>query len=393
VYAIPNGEDTPENIIEKTYINQRVLLLEQTKADFIADNGMISVIFGAGRLKSIRSKQPRRTVKAGRGESLYSLRFVRTPQNTGWMQEEKTVAEFIFKPKQSKILAAGPVMWKYRTEGELAGALVTIDMTLKAGRKAIEFDLLLDNKPQTDGYFVMDFNCDDGAKLYSDVYFGVEPRDAANAKLIHGESSIEGQIYGRNFTMFESGGIPVSIVSENCSVYYIHDFKRNKMGIILTKVMLNEYSQENWFGDVPDVRIEGRHDFKFALAVSPKTGDFTDIQRFVKSYHHPLLTSYKNNKNTEGEPAAASFISSDNPGIVQSAVYFEDGWYTARFFETNGKSGKVKLRFAEKIYKPEFVDFNGEPMDINFTHTANKKSVMFDITKFKIVTLRFKINL
>ena len=392
IKIVPNGERSPERAINETFVTNKVQDIPPCKSDYVVDNGPLCVTFRRGEILEIRDNKNSRTMRTMLDHPLCTLHFVKTAQNISWMQPLEIVAEYDFEPREGKILANGPLYWKYRISGRIFSAEATLDIIIKKDTPALEFELSLDNKPEADGFFTVDFACDTDAQVFSDVYFGVEPRDARSNLLEYVENYLKGQIYGRNFTAFNAGELPVALVSGNCSVYYIHDYERNNLRLILNRVMLNEYSNEDWFMDVPHVRMEGRHTFQFALFAAQKAGRFDDIQRFTKTYHYPLLTAAKDDHSQEGMLCPVSFAQADCPHVIQSAFYMEDGWYCARFFETCGEDAVFSLSLSRRIKEAYLSDFNGEPTGQQCEVSPDKLSIRIKMSPWQIITLRFHID-
>ena len=394
VKLVANGEPNPQAEVEKSYVTLKTQDIPCLEEDVVIDNGVLCATFSKGRLKSLRDNRKRRTAKAKRGKSLVNLRFVETPQNTGWMPSLKTVSETSMKITSWKVLANGPVMWKYRIGGTVGSAEAALDVIVKKDSPALEFELLLDHRPTKDGYFLVDFDCDLGCNTFSDVYYGIEKRDAEHTIDVGGESYIEGQIYGRNFTAFDCGRIPVALVAGDCSVYYIHNFKEGKMSLVLSRVMLFEYSNEEWFLNVPEsFRMYGRHRFAFSLFLAPNAEAYGAIQQYTKRYHHPLMVTYKNNATPEeGDPQHNWFARCHKENLVQTAFYQENGEFCARFFETAGVETAAKWSFSMPLAAVESTDFYGNALESDCKLSGTGKTVTMTVRPFQIVTLRFRLK-
>jgi len=354
------------------------------------DAGALVVGLSQGKIIKLTNKSWGLTMTADEGGSLYDLRCVLTGPYKTWMFENEVLGEVKFTPSSAKFVECGPIRWRYRVLGAfMDGQKAKLDIVINRDSPALEFELELDTEP-LDCYYTVDIACDGSTKSFADVYFGVEPRDTAEIPYNYGEAYIKGQIYGRNFVCFEKGGAPLSLVSKNCSVYYIHDAENRRMSLVLTRNCIYENSVEDWVRKMPEsFALSGKSHFNFALMAPQKYGSFSEVQQYTKSYHYPLLVGRKYNQNQTGAPGADSFVESSAENIVQSAIYHKNGKMYIRLFETEGKETKLSLKLPKGMKSIKLVDFLDCPIgyrgDFDFDE-ANSIMTM-TVQPFKIITL------
>ncbi|MCL2157902.1 MAG: hypothetical protein FWH48_00675 [Oscillospiraceae bacterium] len=358
--------------------------------DVEIDAGEIVVSLSRGKITKLKNKASRKTILPEGGGSLYSLRCVFTGPYKSWMYENEVVGESVFSPTEWKLIENGPLCWRYRVHGsfsEQEGQNATLDILIKRGSPAIEFELELNTKP-VDCYYTVDFCCNESTRSYADVYYGVEERDTNGMVYNYGEAYIEGQIYARNFVSFEQSGEPLALVSKNCSVYYIHEPKKRRMSLMLTRNCVYKNSDQDWVRKMPEAfSLDGKNHFCFALMAAETYGKFGDVQQYAKKYHHPLLVGKKYNKNTEGAPESCSFISNLNGALVQSAIYRKNNRLHIRLFETNGEEAELSLGLPDSAVLVKSVDFLGNELESQFDFDPKTHKVTGKIGPFKIMTL------
>ena len=358
--------------------------------DLEIDAGELVVGLSRGRITKLVHDQ--KTIKADEGGSLYALRCVLTGPYTTWMFENKVVGEAAFVPHSWKLTECGPIRWRYRVSGafgDMDGQKANLDIIINRNSPAVEFELELDTEP-SDCYYIVDIACDGGTKSFADAYFGVEPRDTSEIPYNYGEAYIKGQIYARNFVCFEKEGTPLSLISKNCSVYYIHDSDNRRMSLLLTRNCIYENASEDWVRKLPEsFALKGKNHFQFALMAPEKYGSFGDIQQYVKNYHHPLLVGKKYNQNSGGKLPFDSFVENSAENIVQSALYMKKGKLYIRLFETNGEHTKLLLKLPKIAIKSlRLVDFLDRPIDCgDFHFDEAENTAVITLRAFKIYTL------
>lgn len=353
------------------------------------DAGALIVGLSRGRITKLENKASGVTMEAKEGGSLLDLRCVMTGPYTTWMFENKVTGEALFVPVSYKLIERGPIRWRCRVSGAFAeGQKAKLDIVINRGSPALEFELELDTKP-LDCYYTADISCDGSTKSFADVYFGVEPRDTDEIPCNYGEAYIEGQIYGRNFVCFEKDGGALALISKNCSVYYIHEPKKRRMSLVLTRNCIYENSSEDWVRKMPgSFALDGKNHFAFALMAPKSYGAFGDIQQYVKSYHHPLLTGKKYNQNKNGAPGSDCFVSNPAENIVQSAIYEKNGKMYIRLFETEGKETKLSLKLPPAAKSAALVDFLDRPAARgDFCFERADRTADITVGAFKIMTI------
>jgi alpha-mannosidase len=108
------------------------------------------------------------------------------------------------------------------------------------------------------------------------------------------------------------------------------------------------------------------------------------------NYNHPI--SFISGTRHDGTmPAINGFLSLEEGNVAISAVKmpedFSPGKVILRMYETEGRSTKAVLRFAQKIKRAELLDINENVIDDGETHVhVNGERVEIDISAHKVVT-------
>lgn len=133
----------------------------------------------------------------------------------------------------------------------------------------------------------------------------------------------------------------------------------------------------------------GMHKFRFSVNIVD-CGLNTELISKAYNYNHPI--SFISGTRHDGTmPAINGFLSLEEGNVAISAVKmpedFSPGKVILRMYETEGRSTKAVLRFAQKIKRAELLDINENVIDGGETHIhVNGERVEIDISAHKVVT-------
>ena len=209
----------------------------------MVDNGIMEVVFKDGWISKIMTRSgplPCDAVAPG------SLRFVETVPSKDFLPGWETINESVYTVTGWKMIENGPVRWVCRAEGHVGNAECISNITIHKGTATIDFDINLDCHA-ADGYFRADFPVDKNPDIYAGIPFGMERRDLSTEEYFRYEPGIshyndmergvEGLYYAYEWTSFQLGGGPFSIISDNCSLYYLHDNKNDMISIVFHRMI------------------------------------------------------------------------------------------------------------------------------------------------------------
>ena len=391
VYYEPDGEPTPQREVDRDLIDCADSFGSSVEP-LTVDNGRIIVTFECGKVKSVTDKKTDRTIYAKGDSSLCAPRCVKTGEYQTWMFENKITGEYTFTPVRWGLIENGALRWRYRVCGSFSeNQKASFDIIINSGSPALEFELTLDTEPMN-ALYTFDVPCSSGEEVFADVYYGIERRRIEDLIYCYGENYMKGQIYGRNFVSFGCCGLPLSLVSYDCSVYYVQDTDRDTMSVILTRNCILDNSKEYWVRDLPDeFALSGKSHYRFSLLLNDAPHDFGPTQAYVKNYHHPLLVGAKYNSFGDN-PDRASFLDILSCDAVQSAVFKKDGMTYLRMFETCGEERTWTVNTASPVLEAEAVDLKYRPDPNGVSVLFEGKEITITVKPFKIVTLRLKFR-
>lgn len=397
LYMIPNGTSLSKKINE-TFIDNIPACLPDNCCDRIEfDNSRLKVVFYKGRLVYISDSLTGRTISAEPDRELINLIFRQLPPETSWLSNFYSWhKDHDFLPHHAKVLANGPIRYKYRAYGTIAGQDAAVTYTLDKNKPGIEIDVETNFRDEIEGMLLFAMSSDTDGEIYADIPFGTEKRelfyDMTTPPALTCDISFLGQIYGRNWCSFGLNKVPVSIISRNCNVYYILEKENRTMSLVLARHLPLGTRTDRCFGKCQEgLSGCGKNHYSFSLMMNDEIGKSTDIQHYHKECVYPV-SSKKIYGRPDKNPAKKeySFLSVREENIIGTALYKEKSKLYARFFECNGDAVEAHITVPERITQARTIDFEGNELDIGarFDVASNVMTVPFG--KYQIVTIEME---
>ena len=235
------------------------------------------------------------------------------------------------KAKRVTVLNNGALYSEVLVDGDLDGMKCVQIIRTDAVRKEINFETVIYGDGR-EGYFTADFAADEDSEIFADIPFGLEKRNPREEISYGGldsrdsagfcEQDIKGQIYGTNFVSYFNCGERNSILSEDCSIYYIFD--NNRMSLVLNRALEKDARPESgldaWVRDLPDaVTAYGKNSFRYTLSLEK------DVMKLPAAVKHKVCppAAVKKFNLTEG-PENSSMFSADD-FMVATACFADKG--------------------------------------------------------------------
>ncbi|MBP1994285.1 glycoside hydrolase family 38 N-terminal domain-containing protein [Paenibacillus eucommiae] len=365
----------------------------------IVNNGILEVTFDKGAITKIRETATGRMLQVTSSSRINGMKFVQTEATASWISSWDQVDEFRPIPKTWEWIEKGPLRWIYRVNGTIGSSQYRQDIRIQSGERAIGFDLELDSAGDESGYFAVDFAADPDTYLYADIPFGVEERNLSEES--YGsvpESSVNynayergwpGQFYAKSWAMFQSGEMPVAVVSENCSIYYNFDPHKHVVSLLLNRRMPSGNRKHTH----PSLDGKGIHHFKYHMYVPEEKEKFAEVSRFSKMKTQRVDTVPKyNDESVQRLQQAQSFVEIDCEHVIVSGFYMEDNKILLRLYESEGRSSTIRIRTHFNFTRARVVDFVGDDRDpLWLTDDIDGRYLSCSMKPWQIVTMQFEI--
>ncbi len=373
-----------------------------SKDRITVSNGCLDITFSKGNISVIRDTLAGKVIHDGdKGNLFNGLRFAQTEKSAAWTSSWKNINEVTDDAVKWNLVENGPVRWVYRVAGKIGDDNYKIDFTVNRGERAIGFDLEIDSKGD-EGYYAADFSCDRGTKIFADIPFGVEERKLAEETYDSSPESKKnyndaergwtGQYYARNWTGFNLNGMPVSIVSKNCSIYYRYDSQRDVVSLLLNRNIPLKDKEERWLIHThPSIEGHGKHNYEYYIYFPEQEEGFAEIERFEKEKAQEIEVAPKFNFYSDRKlECSKSFIAIDSSNVATTAFYMDEGGYILRLYEVCGKSAFMTINTAFIFKQAEIVDFTGKKQENACFYVDGKTgTIKTDINPWQIISVKF----
>ncbi|MBP1994284.1 glycoside hydrolase family 38 N-terminal domain-containing protein [Paenibacillus eucommiae] len=369
----------------------------------VIHNGVIEARMEKGILSEIREIATGRTIQAASPHGLNGLKFVQTEISPNWCASWDPIESFAMIPDKWELAENGPLRWVYRVSGKVGNNPFKLDIIIQTGERAVSFDLHVDGAGD-EGYFAVDFPADPDTYLFADIPFGVEERDLTQESYltIPGcsinyntfERGWEGQFYAKSWALFQCGGMPAAIVSENCSIYYNYDANKHLVSLLLNRCMPLENKEERWFQHThPSVDGRGTHNFKYSLYLPVQNEKFAEVARFAKQKAQPVDAVVKyNHVSKEQLPLEKSLMEIDSDNVIVSACYKENHKMILRLYEAEGKSSTIRISPNFNFSSAALIDLLGNELDqATITVDIHQRCISIVVGAWQIVNLQFEL--
>lgn len=368
----------------------------------IVNNGSIEVTFEKGHIRKVRDLRTGMPVISAENSSAFNrLRFVHTKESNGFLPTWEEIAESEFIPETWGMAENGPIRWIYRVMGRIGGNRVKLDMIIIKDRCAVEFDVDMQCNGG-EGYFAAGFASDSEPGITAGIPFGVEERNLSQesygrvegSKFHHNslERGVPGLYYAYGWTSFKCAGLPVSIISDNCSLFYLHDNVKNTISIIMHRIMPLA-GKEDWFAKChPSVEGKGEQQFRYFYYLQEKEGIYSDIVRLSKEIAQPVEAIQKFNYYSKlNADTCTSLVGTDRKNIIVSAFYPDKDCYILRLYETDGLETKVNISLSFDFKDAFLMDLLGNHIAGDcYSVDMQNRVITVESKPWQIINLRIR---
>lgn len=374
----------------KKYLETASPLIRETNDLFTVTTEAITAVFKAGELVRLQNNADMNM--SGCDKPLLRLHFTKTKQSNSWLFDFTPIDEFDFIPEKSEVIHNGPLFYRYRVTGKIAGSEAVITYTVNDSDNTVYIDVEIDNR-EHNGIFTADFACEENTPIRADIPFGsqtLDPSEMVGGSEIYdpwGEVSLDGQFsakswfaYNRNFKM--------AVMHKDCASYSRLRADKNVISLILTQVMdidvpaIDPSSMWVTQMDKPAFGCYGRQKFTFALTLD--NGSACELTRKAHNLRHSVRSA-RGYSATEKAPAESIFTADANASVTVTAFYRENDAYFIRFYECDGKDIMLHAILASNITKASKTNFTGRHTEE--LHIENGK-IFMPIKAYEIATLK-----
>lgn len=293
-----------------------------------------------------------------------------------------------------EIVETGPIRWKLKRTGNVAGCPVELNTFLYAGETRIEHRLYVDWQG-LDGYLAARLDLFSDGWLGTDIPFGFEEKRLEletygvypDIERYSQERLRENMFYGRSFATYRNAEKGVTLISHDGNRYFIYD----KDGGYLDHILLNSIGKASgWEKNINDAWLMGKGEHEFVYSVLFHSGDWREVnlpnisQEIIAP---PVIRApYRDKRDGEYLPAEHSMLWLKPKGVLLSALYCKDGWIYLRCYEALGKQSDVEIEFPVCIKKAKVVDFHGRSC-VGPRLIVDQTRIEFLIKPWQIVTI------
>ena len=318
-----------------------------------------------------------------------------------WVPSHRETGTDTFAPERWGVKKNGPLLFEFETEGHIGRHRAKILWSAIRGTPELEMEITL-KAAAGEGFFTADFDADPDTPIRVDVPFGAEDRDLEiepgfafrpdSTPVSDGyrdslafEQSWKGQFYARSWVRFRCGGMPMTLMNTDGSIYYqfAPDEKRISMMLVYQHDMTRKSDGlgMRWVRQTPAAVGEiGKCTFRLILA----TGETDDAKaaRRVRELQSPLLAAPRLGF-AGGRIRTPLGLIGDLPENLVISAFYRDGRRTLlRFYEADGREGDAVLPLGVKGV--EMVDLLGRRLREAEEQDGNVK---LHVEPWKIYTL------
>ncbi len=403
-HANPNGQSLMSEIKEEFIDPLPSSVITEAPERLILDNGSIEVVFNKGSIEQIIKSVTKEKLEFISEKPLAKLVFKELPPQSSWLSEFRIIEEYEFEPKIWYLKQHGPLSKILFVSGKIAGNDATIEYSLLKGENSLGISVSTNFNEEKEGFIVFSMPIDDNSDIFADIPFGTEKREVFDdlhsffngstkdvENLASAELELPGQIYARNWCSFTYSCVPVTFVTEDCSVYYNYNKSQATMELFLNRHMPLKYRTDRWVGQGSEwADGTGYNNFNFSIYLNKSNGISTDIQRYHKKKIFPLSANLSHKLPQNGEkPKNYSMFGNTPENIICTAAYLDNKNIIIRMFECNGDKTIVNLRLPEYVKSLRIIDFIGDNINskINFYTFEDNKYANITFGKFQIITI------
>ncbi|MHB1365043.1 MAG: glycoside hydrolase family 38 N-terminal domain-containing protein [Eubacteriales bacterium] len=374
----------------KKYLETASPLIREINESFTVTTKAVTVIFKAGELVRLQNNADMNM--SGGDKPLLRLHFTKTKQSNNWMFDFTPLDEFDFIPEKFEIIHNGPLFYRYRVTGKIAGSDAVMNYTVNDHDDTVYVDAEIDNR-ENNGIFIADFACEENTPVRADIPFGsqdLNPTEMVRGAEIYdpyGEVSLDGQFsakswfsYNRNFKM--------AVMHKDCSSYSRLRPDKNIISLILTQVMDIDIPEieptSMWVTQMDKSAFGCRGIQKFSFALTLDSGSVCELTRKAHNLRRSVRSA-RGYSATEKAPAESIFTADANASVIVTAFYRENDAYIIRFYECDSKDIMLNAVLSDHISKASKTNFTGRHTDD--LHIDNG-IISLPVKAYEIVTLK-----
>jgi hypothetical protein len=320
---------------------------------FTVTTPKFTVIFKAGKLVSLQNNTDGSMSDSDR--PLFQLCFTKTPPTKNWLFDFTPLDESVFIPEKAKIIHNGPLYYRYRVSGKVAGSSAEVTYTINNNDCTVYIDTEIDNR-ENNGIFTADFACEENTPLRADIPFGSQELDPSEMICGSGiydscEVSLDGQFSAKSWFAFNLN-FKMAVINKVCASYSRYVAGSNVISLILTQVIdidkpdIEQSSMWVTRMDKSAFGCRGRQKFTFALTLD--NGTANALTQKAHNLRRPLRSA-RGYSMQEKAPARSVFNMDTNASVTLTAFYRENDKYILRFCEYDGKDIILNADISQSI--------------------------------------------
>ncbi len=184
----------------------------------------------------------------------------------------------------------------------------------------------------------------------------------------------------------QTAGI-VCVKNENAGIGFISDFGIHECAVTekndIYITLMRCFSRVHLHDGMPEGQIQGEHEYRYLLMPVSSGTPLAELQR-----RQDFLQTDGLNANIMATEDAKenSLIKVLGENIVYSTLTKGENFNEIRVYNASDSTDTAKIEFAENIKKVELVNLDGKKIE---ELAVNNNSVMFQIGKWKIATIRY----
>lgn len=351
----------------KKYLGTSSPSIRRISDSFTVTTPKLTAVFKGGELFSLRNNKDGSISDTN---PLFRLRFTETPPTNSWLFDFTPLAESDFIPEKAEIIHNGPLYYRYRVSGKVAGSGAKVTYTINNNDCTVYIDAEIDNR-ETGGIFTADFTCEENTPLRADIPFGsqqLDPSEMIRGSEIYdpwGEVTLDGQFSAKSWFAYNRN-FKLAVMHKDCASYSRYAAGRNVISLILTQVIdidKPDIEQSSMWVTQMDKSAFGCCGLqKFSFALTLDNGTVNELTQKAHNLRRPLRSA-RGYSVTEKAPAASIFNMDANASVTLTAFYREDDAYILRFYECDDKDITLNAVIPENISKVIKINLVGKAIE------------------------------
>lgn len=332
-------------------------------------NGRLWLTMNDGRITAVVDAQDETAWDAPIGLEWGGLVLKRVDVRNGPLHVGKVTRESPCIWEEGELLEHGPIRWRYRRTGHIGYIPVQMDTIMARGQARIDFEVTVD-WPGFDGFLAARFPMLEGARMWGDIPFAVEPREPWIEPYCRdhwvGANSMErcrdGLFVSRSFTAVEGHeGESYALVAGNTDRYYT----RHPGGRYLEHLLINSVvSMDDWEKNVEPSTLTGRGEHLFRFSALFYRGGWRRADLVRRAAEVVAAPPPRPLRPSRAVGPAPGTLTIEPAGVRLSSLAAQGDQVLLRVVETHGVQTDAAIRSPWPIARAVAVDFEGRPVDL-----------------------------